>query len=283
MPPLDLEAEYNNRQRVPEHPEIQARLAKIGADWRGEASVELEKPYGSKPRQRFDLYRPKGAGPTAPLVVYIHGGYWQRGERRDNGFVARELNRRGVAVAIAGYTLAPEVGVLDIVAELRLCLKAVWEATKQHPLVVGHSAGGHLAAAMVATDWSKVAGVPADLVRAGYAISGVFDLEPLITTSINAPLKLDAPKAKAASPPAWPPPPKERALVAAVGGDESQELIRQSLALTAAWSRAGVKAECTIVPGANHFTVLEHLVDPESAMVARIAALARQCAASKGA
>lgn len=283
MPPLDHEAEYNNRVRVPEHTDIQARWAKASAEWRGQASAELDKPYGPKPRNRFDLYRPaQGAKPpsggASPLVVYIHGGYWQRGDKKDNAFVARELNRRGIAVALAGYTLAPEAGVMDIVAELRQCLKAVWEATKQRPVVVGHSAGGHLTAAMVATDWSKVAGVPADLVRAGYAISGVFDVAPLIPTSLNEALKLDAEKARAASPILWPTPPKERTFVAAVGGDESQEFIRQSLAITAAWGKAGAKAECVIVPATNHFTVVDHMADPESAMLARIAGLARQCA-----
>jgi arylformamidase len=303
MPPLDLEAEYNNRQRVPEHVDIQARWSRASNELRSSSHVvaELDKPYGSKPRQRFDLYRPapgavsapegasngapgavsapEGGSKKPPLVVYIHGGYWQRGDRKDSAFVARELAKRGIATALAGYTLAPEASVMDIVGELRQCLKAVWEATRQHPLVVGHSAGGHLTAAMVATDWSKVAGVPADLVRAGYAISGVFEVEPLVATSINGALKLDAASAKAASPILWPAPPRSRTLVAAVGGDESQEFIRQSLAVTAAWGRAGVKAECTIVPGANHFTVVEHLANPESAMLARVVALARQCAA----
>ena len=278
MPPLDLEAEYNNRARVPEHAEIQARWTKASADWRSQTQADLDKTYGPKPRNRFDLFRPKGVGGAPPLVLYIHGGYWQRGDRKDNAFVARELNRRGIAVALAGYTLAPEAGVMDIVAELRQCLKAVWEATKQRPVVVGHSAGGHLTAAMVATDWSKVQGVPADLVRAGYAISGVFDVAPLIPTSLNEALKLDEEKARAASPILWPAPPKDRTFVAAVGGDESQEFIRQSLAIAAAWGKAGVKAECVVVPGSNHFTVVDHIADPESAALARIAGLARQCA-----
>lgn len=278
MAKLDLEAEYNNRERVPEHPEIQGRLAKASAAYRESATVELDKPYGSKPRQRFDLYRPKGADKAAPLVVYIHGGYWQRGDRKDSGFVARELNARGVAVALAGYTLCPEVSVMDIVGELRQCLKAVWDATKQYPVIVGHSAGGQLAAAMLATDWSKVGGVPADLVRAAYAISGVFDVVPLVPTSLNAALKLDETSAKAASPYFWSAPPKDRTFVAAVGGDESQEFIRQSLAVTSLWHRAGVKAECVIIPGTNHFTVVEELANPESAMVARLASLARMCA-----
>ena len=126
---------------------------------------------------------------------------------------------------------------------------------------------------MLATDWSKVPGVPADLVKSAYAISGVFDLPPLVTTSINEALRLDAASARAASVTSWPAPPKDRTFIAAVGGDESQELIRQSLAIATVWSRAGVKAECVVVPATNHFTVTGELARAESAMVARIAGL----------
>lgn len=274
MAALDLEAEYNNRKRVPEHPEIQARLAAASEAYRKAGKVELDQVYGAGVRNRYDLYRPASAG-TAPLVVYIHGGYWQRGDRKDSGFVAKHLNARGIQVALPSYTLCPAAGVMDIVGELRQCLKTLWEKTKQRPVVVGHSAGGHLAAAMLATDWSKVAGVPADLVKAAYSISGVFDVGPLVPTSLNEALKLDAASARAASPLYWPAPPKDRTLVAAVGGDESQEFIRQSLDIAAAWGKAGVKAECVVVPSANHFTIVEELANSDSAMVARIAGLAR--------
>ena len=284
MPALDLEVEYDNRTRVPEHPAIQARWSAAAAAFRQASGGALDREYGPRPRQRYDLFAPKGVDKGAPLVVYVHGGYWQRGERADNAFVARELVARGTAVAVVGYTLCPEVGVMDIVGEIRQALKSLWEATKQHPVVVGHSAGGHLAAAMLATDWSKVSGVPADLVRAAYAISGVFDVAPLVSTSLNTAVKLDAATAKAASPMFWPAPPKDRTFVACVGGDESQEFIRQSLEITAVWSRAGVKAECVVVPGTNHFSVVDELTNPESAMVARLAGLARSTAVSaKGA
>lgn len=272
---LDLEAEYNNRKRVPEHPAIQARTAALSEAYRKDARAEFDQSYGSGPRHRYDLYRPKAGPADAPLVVYIHGGYWQRGDRRDSAFVAKELNARGVAVAVPSYSLAPAVGIMDIVAELRQCLKGLWDKTKLKPIVVGHSAGGHLAAAMLATDWSKVPGVPADLVRGAYAISGVFDLAPLLPTSLNDALKLDPAKAREASPLFWPAPSKDRTLVAAAGGDESQEFIRQALEIAATWSRAGVKAECVVVPGTNHFTIVEELARPESAMLARLVGMAK--------
>jgi arylformamidase len=166
-----------------------------------------------------------------------------------------------------------------IIEELRAFLQTLWQRLGRRPVVVGHSAGGHLAAAMMATDWSRTAEVPADLVRCAYAISGVFELEPLIRTSLNEALGLTPSTARAASPLLWTPPPPDRVFVAAVGGAESQEFLRQSLEIAGRWSAAGVKAECVVVPGANHFTILDELARAESAMLARIADLALRAAA----
>jgi arylformamidase len=274
MPQIDYEAEYNNRRRVPEHVEINARWQAASDAYRKTARADLDQPYGSGQRQRYDLFFAGRA--SAPLVVYIHGGYWQRGERQGYAFVARALNAAGLDVALPSYSLCPAVSVMDIVAELRLFLAALWARTKTYPLVAGHSAGGHLTAAMLASDWSKVAGAPGNLVRAGCAISGIFDLAPLIGTSINEAVRLDDEAARAASPLFWPAPPKGRTLVAAVGGDESAEFLRQSREIADAWARAGVKAEYLEIPGTNHFTVVDALTDPNSALFGRVVALARQ-------
>jgi arylformamidase len=273
---LDLEAEYNNRQRVPEHVEIIPRWLAQSLRTRDQLSPYKERAYGGGERHRYDLFATGRRGHTTPLVVYIHGGYWQRGDRKEYSFVARELVAKGCDVALPSYTLAPAASIGAILDELKLCLAALWRTTGRRPVVVGHSAGGHLAAALLATDWSKVPGVPDDLVRAAYAISGVFDLEPLIPTSLNPALKLDAASARAMSPLFWSPPPKDRWLIAAVGGNESREFLRQSLAIAGAWSAAGVKAECVVVPGTNHFTIVEALTDPDSPMLARIVDLARR-------
>ena len=274
MPSLDLEAEYNNRQRVPEHGQHAARWQAASAAFRQVARADLDQPYGPNERHRYDLFR--AADAKAPLAVYIHGGYWQRGDRKDYSFVAQALNAAGIDVALPSYSLCPAVSVMDIVAELRLCLAAIWKQTQKRPVVTGHSAGGHLTAAMVASDWSKVAGVPADLVRAGVAISGVFDVAPLIPTSINDLVHLDERSARAASPLLWPPPPKGRALVAAVGGNESSEFLRQSREIAQSWARAGLRTECLVVPGTDHFTVVDELAKPSSALLDRVLTLARQ-------
>jgi len=278
MTALDLEAEYNNRMRVPEHPQINARWSAASVAYRQVAKADLDQPYGPKERHRYDLFHAGDA--KAPLAVYIHGGYWQRGDRKDYSFLAEELNAAGIDVALPSYSLCPAVSVMDIVAELRTCLAAIWLKTKKHPVVTGHSAGGHLTAAMVATDWNKVAGAPADLVRAGVAISGVFDLPPLITTSINDLVRFDETSARAASPLLWPPPPGGRTMVAAVGGDESSEFLRQSGEIAQAWARAGLKTKYLVVPGTDHFTVVDELSKPASTLFGQVAALARQSAAA---
>lgn len=275
---LDLEREYNNRLRVPDSPAISARWQAESSIYRKSARADLDIAYGPHERQRYDLFH-AGAGVPAAVAVYIHGGYWQRGERKDYSFVARELNRLGVTVALPSYRLCPEASVAQIIEDLRACLVAIWERTRLRPAVAGHSAGGHLTACMLATDWSGRGGTPADLVRAGYALSGVFEVAPLIHTTINDAVKLTQEQAEAVSPILWSAPPKGRRFVAAVGGAESGEFHRQSLDIAARWSKSGVTAECVVVPGADHFTIVDELGRPDSATTVRIAELARWAAA----
>ncbi|HJZ30000.1 MAG TPA: alpha/beta hydrolase [Hyphomicrobiaceae bacterium] len=273
----DYEAQYNNRDRVPDHVDINARWSAASRDYRLRAAAQLNIAYGAGARQRYDLFG-TGSEP-APLIVYIHGGYWQRGDREDYAFLARELNAAGIAVALPSYSLCPAVTVMDIVGELRAFLAHLWQRAKVYPLIIGHSAGGHLTAAMLATDWRTIDGVPADLVRAGYAVSGVFDLPPLVGTSLNVALKLSAAEAQAASPMFWPPPPKQRVFAAAVGGLESEEFLRQSREIARTWRQAGVTAEDVLVPGTNHFTIVDELARPTSPMFKSVVALARTIAA----
>jgi arylformamidase len=270
---VDYEAEYNNRARVPEHTEIAERWSLLSSAYRLAGNTELDQPYGTRERHRYDLFHADAAG--APLVVYIHGGYWQRGDRKDYSFVARELNAAGVSVAIPSYTLSPAVSVMEIADEMQACMTALWRKTGKRPMAIGHSAGGHLTAEMLArSSWGS--GVPGDLVRYGYAISGVFDLAPLIGTSLNEALGLTAGTARAASPLFRPPAPQGRRLVAAVGGAESGEFLRQSRAIAEAWGKVGLDAKYEVIAGANHFTVVDELTRPDSDMLKRIVLMAHE-------
>jgi arylformamidase len=188
------------------------------------------------------------------------------------------LNARGVAVAVAGYDLTPQVSIVQIIDQMRTACLFLWRRFGQRLMVYGHSAGGHLAACMVATDWKQLdPKAPADLVPAGYSISGLFDLKPLIATSMNADFKLNEAAAAQVSP-LWWPVPRNRVFDAVVGGAESSEFLRQSRAVADDWRQRGIETHYEAMPGANHFTVVDPLSDPGSAMTARCAALAARCA-----
>jgi arylformamidase len=277
MSALDLEAEYNNRARVANSGEIIARWAEASAKARADLECEPDIAYGPRFRNRYDLYPAAGDKARAPLVVYIHGGYWQRGDRREYAFVARELVARGVNVALPSYTLCPEAGIGDIVAEMQQFLAQLWERTKCRPVIVGHSAGGHLAAMLMASR-KPIGEAPADLVRAAYGLSGVYDLPPLIPTSLNEALELDDTSAWSLSPMFGPKPARACEFVAAVGGDESPEFIRQATDFTRAWARANVAIESNIVAGKNHFTIVDEFCRPGSAMLDRVIVMAEAIA-----
>jgi len=273
---IDYDVEYNNRARVPEHAEIFARWQRDAAAYRErmtrDESAELGLPYGSSPRQTVDLFFPDASGHT-PLALFIHGGYWRSLDPSQFSHMAAGLNAHGVTVAVAGYELCPQVSVATIIDQMRQACLFVWRRTARPMLVYGHSAGGHLAAAMLATDWRALdPTAPADLVPAAYSVSGVFDLAPLIGASMNQDLRLDAAAARRVSPLFWPAP-AGRTLDSVVGGLESAEFLRQARIIVEAWGKAGVTARHEEIAGKNHFTVCDALSDANSAMVRRLAEL----------
>ena len=272
---MDYEAEYDTRARVPEHLAIIEGWLNDSAAYRQAASCELDVRYGEAPRMTYDLFRPAGpADAAAALVMFIHGGYWYSRTPKDFSHLAAGLNKRGLVAAMPGYTLCPDTTVAGIVEELRQAAAELWRRFGRRIVVTGHSAGGHLTATTVATDWTAVErGLPGDLARRGLAISGLFDLAPMLDTSLNQHLRLDAEAARAASPVEWEPP-AGVSLQAAVGGAESSEFLRQSRALVAAWGRNGAEMRFRAVDGANHFTVIAELTDPGSRMVDDLVAMA---------
>jgi len=274
---IDYEAEYNNRARVPEHAEIFARWTRDAELFRAEAlkdgRAELGLCYGDSPRQTVDLFMPQPAA-EAPLAMFIHGGWWRSLDPSFFSQLAHGPNMRGVTVAVVGYDLCPNVSIADIIGQMHRACAYLWQRFGQRMLVCGHSAGGHLAGTMLATDWpSLYPKAPADLVPAGYSISGVFDLTPLIGISINADLRLDAANVREVSPVFWPIK-SDRSFDAVAGGLESDEFKRQSRLIVQTWGKAGAQTRYGEIAGTNHFTVIDLLADPQSAMTARVAELA---------
>ena len=266
---VDYEVEYNNRARVLEHPSLFAGWAKDAAAYR-ERYPPRSVAYGPGARNVIDFFPGDDDG---PIVVFIHGGYWQSLDGSSFSHLAGGLNAHGISVAIPSYDLCPSVAVDDIIQQMRAASREL--ARLGRSLVIsGHSAGGHLAACMLATDWPAFdASLPGDLVVAAYAISGLFDLGPLVETSINHALRLDHAAARAVSPLFWNAPVRG-SLDAVVGENESSEYFRQSKSIVDIWGAAGVATRFGTVANANHFTAIAPLADPDSPMVARLKELA---------
>jgi arylformamidase len=262
---IDLEAEYNNRARVPDHPAIIAGWARDAAAYRAAAGQRLATiAYGPTERQTIDVFTPERTAPRTLPVLFIHGGYWQGLDPSFFSHMAQGLNAHGVTVGVAGYDLCPDVSVGEIVAQVRRAASAFVGKTGAGGYVAtGHSAGGHLTACLA------VEGA-----RAGLAISGLFDLEPLVPTSVNHKLGLTAEEARAQSPRLMHPP-SSLLFDCWVGGEESTEYLRQSRTLAAVWAGAGAETAYVEVPGTNHFTVIAELAEADSAMTRRLAEMAR--------
>jgi arylformamidase len=263
-----LDAQYNNRVRVPGHGDHIGRWAQASARVRERGQAHLDVPYGTHPRQRFDIFPARAA--LAPALVYIHGGYWHMLDKSSFSFPATTMAEAGVAFAAVGYPLAPEFGVGDIVESLRQALVWLWRNGAEYGVdrdslsVAGHSAGGHLAAMMMVTDWSKRGSdIPEHPIKGGTAISGIYDLEPIRLSYLNDVLGLDEETVKRNSPihnmaaAAGP-------LNLAVGGRESDEFHRQQRDIHGRWSGQGLPGRSLDLPGHNHFSILDGLEDPTS-------------------
>jgi arylformamidase len=276
---INYEVEYNNRARVPDHPKIFERWTREGAAYRDETTkegrAEIGLKYGPSPRQTIDLFKPRDGG-NGPLALFIHGGYWRSLEPASFSQTARGMNAHGVTVAVSGYDLSPQVSIGQIIEQTQAACLYLWKKLGKRIMVSGHSAGGHLAACLLATDWKTLdAGAPVNLTPVGYAISGLYDLEPLLHLAGNAEFKLDAAEARRISPLYWPVE-RGRVLDAVVGGDESSEFLRHSKIIADGWRAKGVETRYDVIPGMNHFTICDPMADPNSAMTRRLVELAKR-------
>lgn len=255
---MNLEAEYNNRARVPGHPAIIAGWMRDAEAFRTAHPPETL-TYGPGLRERMDLFLPAD---IRGVAMFFHGGYWQAMDRSAVSHCAAGLLARGVAVACPSYDLCPAVPLGRIVEQAEAAARALHARLGRPMVVSGHSAGGHLAAMLLAR-------LPARMVAAAVPISGLFWLEPLIPTSINLALGFDAPAARALSPALLPSP--GRTLHTVVGGAESDEFLRQSAEFAALW---GGTSEA--LPGLDHFTILSPLPDAQHPLTMSVARLAWQ-------
>jgi arylformamidase len=273
--PDEVERGYNNRAAVPDHPQWFAEFRRRSdAAYAGHAH-ERDLRYGRKPRQTLDFFRPPGA-PRGTLV-FIHGGYWRALDKSEHAFVAPAFLAQDIAVATLNYDLCPAVSIADIVDEMREAIAYVVSHLADRaprPIVIaGHSAGGHLAAMMLATDWTR-RGFAASPVDGALSLSGVHDLAPLVQFSYNVDLKLTHEEAHRLSP-VHMTPLTFAPLLAAVGADETSEFLRQSELIVDAWpkNRPRHTSSPLRVPARHHFSVVLDLCDPASALTRATLAL----------
>jgi len=263
-----LDREYNNRAKVADHGEWLARYPRESAATRAELPVRLDVAYGTHAGETLDIFPAAPGSAPAPIQIFVHGGYWQWLDKRDFSFVARAPHSTGAAVVVINYALIPTVTMDELVRQCRAAVAwsyrhaAGFGGDPDRIYVSGHSAGGHLVAMLMATDW-KAFGAPADVIKGGTGISGLYDLKPIRLCYLNDVMKLSPAQVRRYSPIHLAPPRSGRLLLA-VGGDEGPEYHRQTEELAAAWRRRGLACEVMDLPGINHFSIISQLEDPKS-------------------
>ncbi|PWG61054.1 alpha/beta hydrolase [Spiribacter halobius] len=264
-----LEVEYNPRRQVADAEALLATVAERSAAARGRLGEPHEFAYGPEPLARVDVY--PAAGHARPLHVFFHGGYWRGQDKRDYAYLAEALLARGVSVALANYPLCPQSNLPAIHEAACRCLQLL--ADSAHGLgadparltLGGHSAGGQIVARLLAEGPVAPAGA--------VAASGVFDLLPVVHTSINEALRLDEAGAEAVSPLRRPPPRWRGPLLLAVGGAESAAFQAQTADYAAHCRGAGPAIDAVTVPGRHHFDILDALYGEQGELFSRLAAL----------
>lgn len=268
--PAWLEAQYNNRARVPDHQRVFERWAEASALVRRNTPAHLDLRYAEGEGATLDVFPPSGPVPAAgaPVLVFIHGGYWRSLDKSQHSFVAPSFNAHGALVVVPNYALCPAVSIEHISLQAAAAVAWAWRHARDFGgdasrlVVAGHSAGGHLASMLLSCRWKDVnADLPSQPLSGALSVSGLYDLEPLRhVASVQADLRL-TPASVARLSPAFFPRPKGGRLYAAVGADESDEFLRQNRLIRDVWGPTAVPV-CETIPGKNHFTVLESLVDP---------------------
>lgn len=269
--PAWLDVQYNNRARIPEHAQIFERWARASAHAREGMRCHLDVRYGGGQNETLDVF--PSTRLNAPVLVFIHGGWWRSLDKRDHSFLAPSLVGEGAMVVVPNYALCPgseaapvsiEHITLQMVSALAWVYRnaALYGGDPRHIVVAGHSAGAHLAAMMLCCDWKAVADdLPARLVSRAFGISGVYDLDVIRQTPfLQADLRLTPESALKLSPAFFRKP--EGRFCAAVGALESEEFLRQNRLIREAWGSDLVPV-CEEIPDTHHLNVLHELADPQ--------------------
>lgn len=262
----ELDYQYNARAAVPGYPAIFEKWAALSESARGRVPCRLDIPYGAGIRQKLDLFEGQGRR----LQLFLHGGYWQAMDKSFFSFLAEGLVREGTDVAICNYPLCPDADLGEILDSVRMAVGFLWEhggslgRRWQSLQLSGHSAGGQLAAMLLATDWARLSpGMPQGFIAGAIGISGLYDLDPLRYTTINDKLGLEETEARLNSP-LFAQPIEKAPMLLVAGGEERPAFHRQMASFAVTRRSQGIEVDTLVLEGLNHFTVVEQLADPDS-------------------
>lgn len=271
-----LDSLLNARARVPDNLEYTDRFAERSKITRGRVRCRLNIPYGSNPRERLDLFLPRETSAGVAVNLFFHGGYWRASEKERYSFIAEPVVQAGAASVIVEYALVPSVTLDELIAQCRRAVAHVVEHAEELSIdpervyVSGHSAGGQIVGMLMADGWQAPLGLSRDVIKGGCGISGLYDMEALRLSYLNETLGLDV-DAAARNSPCLLRPATDAPLIAAVGGLEGEEFLRQNDTIAAAWG-SRVQVTPMILEGLHHYSAVESLGDAHSELCSAILA-----------
>tara|TARA_Y100001970_G_scaffold294356_1_gene451391 strand:- start:1938 stop:2810 length:873 start_codon:yes stop_codon:yes gene_type:complete len=263
-----LDRQYDLRSLWPDVPAVIDRRENESARVRERINGRLDIAYGESAGERLDIFPPSNSRNGGPALIYIHGGYWQLSDKNDTTYIAPAFLDAGINFITLNYTLAPAATLDDMVRQCRQAVAWIWHHAAEIGInrdrlhLAGHSAGGHLTAMMLATDWTKFdRGLPPDPIAGACALSGLYDLEPIRLCFVNDVLGLEA-DAVIRNSPLYLDPLLNIPVILSVGENETDEFKRHQKELFSAWSAKGLAVEQILAPDCHHYTIVEHFGDP---------------------
>jgi arylformamidase len=267
----ELDRQYNNRRRFPRYKEVFEAWQSWSAATRTKLAVKPDVAYGLQATERLDIFPAERA--PAPIYVFLHGGYWQSLDKSDYSFIAEGMVPNGVMTVVPNFALAPHHGMDEIVRQNRSVIDWLWRHAREFGgdpsriYVGGHSAGGHLATMLLATEWPSFApGLPEKLVKGACAISALFDMEPIRLSYLNDTLGMSK-EVSERNNPLLQRYPVAAPLMIVLGDDESEEYYRQVVAMASRWGKLGYPLEVRLENGRDHFDVVDDLRQPAADLV----------------
>ena len=276
----EIDQEYNVQSLVPDMEPYVEFFVSESEKARNELECVLDVRFGPTVDEIVDVF--PAEKPGAPILVFIHGGYWRALSSKEFNLVARGLHAHGITVVVTNYSLCPKVTITEITRQSRAAIAWLYQKAgslngdPERIFVVGHSAGGQQVSMLMVTDWQGEYGLPKDIIKGGIAISGVFDLQPLRYSWLQPTLLLTHEVIMQQSPcfqiPSSAPP-----LFITLGAEETAEFHRQSKDYLAAWQSQGLQGELDVQPDKNHFTAIDGFIDANSPLCEAVIDFMKRC------